>query len=328
MATALVIGGTAFIGRALVERLLERGDEVTILHRGASTPFGDRVAEIRCDRNDISAIRRAMKGRSFDAVFDNVYDWERGTTGDQVAAAASAAGESSSRYVFTSSIAVYGEGLDLPEDAALLPPDHPNVYGAQKADSERQLFELHRRGVVTVATLRPAFIYGPHNPFDREAFFWDRITAGRPVIVPDDGSTPMQWVHVGDVVSAALIAATADAAAGRAYNVAGPPVTQLEFVRILAEAAGRDVTVTHVPRDVLRTAGGQLTHPPLYFGAYLDLPPLTVRTERLRTELGLEPRSLVTGLRETFEWYSQQRRPRPDFSWEDRVMASTRTARA
>jgi nucleoside-diphosphate-sugar epimerase len=105
-------------------------------------------------------------------------------------------------------------------------------------------------------------------------------------------------------------------------------VTQLEFVRMLAEAAGRDAAVVHVPRDLLRKAGGQLTHPPLYFGAYLDLPPLTVRTERLRTELGFEPRPLSAGLRETFEWYSKQRRPRPDFAWEDRVVASARTARA
>jgi len=84
MARALVIGGTLFIGRALVDQLLERGDDVTIMHRGSGTPFGDRVGEVRCDRNDMAAVRAALGTERFDVVYDNVYDWQRGTTADQV----------------------------------------------------------------------------------------------------------------------------------------------------------------------------------------------------------------------------------------------------
>src|SRR5216117_1090761 len=83
MARVLVIGGTLFIGRALVEQLLERGDDVVIMHRGSSTPFGKRVGEIRCDRNDIPGVQAALAGTTFDVVYDNVYDWERGTTADR-----------------------------------------------------------------------------------------------------------------------------------------------------------------------------------------------------------------------------------------------------
>ena len=57
MARALVIGGTLFMGRALVDQLLERGDDVVIMHRGRGTPFGSRVGEIQCDRNDTAAVR-------------------------------------------------------------------------------------------------------------------------------------------------------------------------------------------------------------------------------------------------------------------------------
>lgn len=53
MARVLVIGGTQLIGRALVEQLLARGDEVALMHRSHDTPFGDRVRSIRCDRNDV-----------------------------------------------------------------------------------------------------------------------------------------------------------------------------------------------------------------------------------------------------------------------------------
>jgi nucleoside-diphosphate-sugar epimerase len=191
------------------------------------------------------------------------------------------------------------------------------VYAAQKASTERALFSLHAQWKLPVTTLRPAFIFGPHNPFEREAFFWDRILAGRPVIIPEDGAATMQWVHVRDVARAAVLAAEHKAAAGRAYNVALPPVTQVEFVRLLAKVAGQEITLLHVPRAKLLEAGGGLFAPPYYFGAYLDLPPMTVPGERARRELGLELTPFEEGLRETFEWYRQQERLRPDFSWEE-----------
>ena len=87
---SLVIGGTLFIGRALVRKLIERGDEVTILHRGKHNPFGGLVREVHCDRNDPDAIRKVMKEGRYDLVFDNVYEWQRGTTAEQVEATATA----------------------------------------------------------------------------------------------------------------------------------------------------------------------------------------------------------------------------------------------
>lgn len=325
MARVLVIGGTLFIGRALVDQLLERGDEVVIMHRGKETPFGKRVTEIRCDRNDIAAVRSALSDTHFDVVYDNVYDWERGTTADQVTAAAIATANGLGRYMFTSSVAAYPPGGEYDEEDPLVPSDFPGVYGAQKADSERALFDLHRRKGVPVTTLRPAFIYGPNNPFDREAFFWDRLHAARPIIIPEDGSRTMQWVHVRDVARAAVLAASSDAAVGRAYNLASyPPITQIEFVELLARIADREPHLVHVPRDQIQQAGGELFAPPFYFGVYLDIPPITARVDRARGELGLDFTPLEEGLRETYTWYQQQRRSQPDFSWEDRLLTAVR----
>jgi nucleoside-diphosphate-sugar epimerase len=324
MPQALVIGGTLFIGRALVDLLLERGDEVVIMHRGSGTPFGDRVGEIRCDRNDVTAVRAALEGTRFEVVYDNVYDWQRGTSAEQVSAAAvAAASDRLRRYVFTSSVAVYPPGGEHDEDAPLVPAEYPNPYAAQKAESERVLFELDRRRGIPVATLRPAFVYGPHNAIEREAFFWDRLVAGRPIIVPEDGLSTMQWVHARDVARAAILAADPDRASGRAYNLAGyPPITQLEYVRLLGQVAGKDPRIVHIPRDELLRRGGQVLAPPYYFGAYLDVPPITVRTGRARDELGLELTPMEAGLRETWRWYQGQQRPQPDFSWEDGVLRS------
>jgi len=324
MARALVIGGTLFIGRALVEQLLARGDEVVIMHRGTGTPFGSRVGELQCDRNDTDAVRTVLKDSRFDVVFDNVYDWQRGTSADQVAAAAMAVASGGlRRYVFTSSVAAYDGAGESDESGPLVAADHPNAYAAQKAESERVLFGLNRDKGIPVATLRPAFIYGPHNPFDREAFFWDRMLAGRPIIVPGDGSRGMQWVHVQDVARAAVRAADGHRAIGRAFNLAGyPPITQVEYLQLLANVAGRHADIVRVPREQIQQLGGQLFAPPFYFGVYLDVPLTVARNDRARSELGLDLIPLEEGLRETYRWYQQQQRPQPDFSWEDRLLTT------
>jgi nucleoside-diphosphate-sugar epimerase len=294
------------------------------MHRGAGTPFGSAVGEIQCDRNDVAAVGAALKGSRFDVVYDNVYDWQRGTTAEQVSAAAvAAASDTLRRYVFTSSIAVYGDGGECDEDRPLVASDYPLGYSAQKAESERALFELHRMKGVRVTTVRPSFIYGPHNGFERESFFWDRIVAGRPIIVPDDGSRRMQWVHVRDVAAAAVLASDNDRAVGRAYNLANyPPITQSEYLRLLATVAGKHADLVHIPREQIERLGGQQFAPPLYFGVYLDVPLTIARNDRVQSELGLELTPFEEGLRETYRWYREQKRPQPDFSWEDRLLSA------
>lgn len=323
MARVLVVGGTQLIGRALVEQLLLRGDQVVLMHRGSTTPFGDRVHSLRCDRNDVAAVQAVLSGERFDVVYDNVYDWQRGTTPEQVVAAARATAPGLARYVFTSSVAVYPTGGVHTEDSALVPEDHPDVYGAQKANTERELFALHKAEGVPVSTVRPAFIYGPHNAFDREAFFFDRIRDGRPIIVPDDGQATMQWVSASDIARAAILAATHDVAIGQAYNLAGfPPITQLDFVQLLARAMDREAQVVHVPRARILDMGGSLMQPPNYFGVYLDIPAITVTSARVTEQLGLTLTPLLDGMRDTYAWYAEQPHVTRDYAWEDALLRS------
>jgi len=319
----LVIGGTLFIGRHLVWRLLAAGHEVTILHRRPGHDLGSGVEEIVADRNDEQAIRLALRGRRFDWVFDNVYDWERGTAPQHVIASAEAVGDGIRRYVFMSSVAVYEEGLNHREEDPLVPDDHPNAYARHKAATERALFSLYDRTGFPVVTLRPPFIYGPGNPFYREAFFWDRLEDGRPIIIPGDGRRLMQFVYVSDLVEAAIRAAQSPVAVGHAFNVAHPePLTQTEWVLALAEAAGKRPHLVYIPREKIRAHGGSVSAPErLYFGQYLDLPPITTVVEKAQRLLGFQPTAQLHGLRQTYQWY-REKRPfdPPDYRFEDELI--------
>lgn len=315
----LVIGGTLFIGRHLVEALQCAGHEVTILHRNPKAGSG-----LIADRNDPEAVRQVLKGRRFDAVFDNVYDWERGTTAAQVEATARAcAGEHLKRYVFMSSVAAYGDGLERLESDPLAPPDHPDMYVRNKAESERALFRMHGQEGFPAVTLRPPFVYGPGNPFYREAFFWDRLRDDRPIIVPDDGSRLMHFVYVHDIVWCCLRILDQPAAVGNAFNVADPaPITQEQLVSAFAMAAGRTPRIVNVPREAALAAGGHPMGPKLYFAVYYDLPPITERIDQARDLLGFVPTPFDEGLKRTYEWWLDHNPfPPPDYSFEDELLA-------
>ncbi len=318
----LVIGGTLFIGRRLVRRLVEAGHAVTILHRRGNHPFGKRVKNAVADRNDAAAVRSALAGMRFDAAYDIAYDMERGTTAGQVEATTAAIPGELSRYIFMSSIAAYGEGLNHLEDDPLAPETHPLDYVRNKAASERALLKMHADSGFPAVTLRPPFVYGPENPYYREAFFWDRLRLNRPILIPGDGDWLMQFVYVDDLVEACLAALENPAAPGRAYNVAHEkPVTQVEAVHALASAMGGKASLVHVPRDMIEHNGGRRIGEPLYFGEYFDLPPITQRVERVKRELNLKLTPFRTGLEETYRWYAEQGPPRKlDFTFEDRII--------
>ena len=320
----LVIGGTLFIGRALVERLLKLGHEVTILHRKSSHGYGRRVRELRADRNDAGSLKRALDGQKFDVVFDNVYDWQRGTNSTQVEATARAF-SGLRRYVFVSSVAAYGDGLNHHEGNALAPDHHPDPYVRNKAMSERALFRLHQRDGFPVTTVRPPFVYGPENPFYREAYFWDRLRDRRRIIVPGDGRRLMQFAYVRDLADAMIRAAEVPAACGHAFNIGNArPVTQCELVECLAEAAGKKADLVRLPRERILKLGGSVMGPAnLYFGLYFDLPPITMQIGKAQRVLGFKPTDFLTGLKETYRWYVRKhKKDSSNYSFENRLLDS------
>jgi nucleoside-diphosphate-sugar epimerase len=319
----LVIGGTLFIGRGIVQELRKAGHDVTVMHRKPKHDLGRRVQNLVADRNDPDQVRAALEMRRFEIVFDNVYDWERGTTAAHVEATVKACGDRLVRYIFMSSVAAYGDGLNHYEGDPLAPDNHPEAYIRNKAMTERMLFRLHQKTGFPVVTFRPPFVYGAENPFYREAFFWDRIRAERPIIIPGDGHRLMQFVYVKDLVRACVRAMEHPGAVGEAFNIGNEkPITQVEMVRAMAAAAGRKANMVRVPRDRILEAGGNIFGEPAYFGIYLDLPPITENVTKVARVLSVKPKPFDQGLRETYRWYMRNgRRSRIDFSFEDKLLA-------
>ena len=319
----LVIGGTLFIGRCLVSALLKAGHEVTIVHRKPGHELGKRVREIIADRNDPENFKSAVAGQRFEVVFDNVYDWQRGTTAAQIESTAKAFGDRLIRYVFMSSVAAYGDGLNHHEGDALAPDNHPDMYVRNKAMSERALFRMHQRTGFPVVTLRPPYIYGPGNPYYREAFFWDRLRDCRPIILPGDGRRLMQFVHVRDLVDAALRTIEEPHAVGHSFNIANPrPITQFDLVHLFAQVAGKPLNLVRIPRQRILQAGGHPLGPNLYFGVYFDMPPITQVIAKAQRVLKFKPTEFTEGLKETYRWYlKHHEKDTSNYPFEDKLIA-------
>jgi 2'-hydroxyisoflavone reductase len=320
----LVIGGTRFIGRALVAELLKEEHEVTVMHRRSKHDLGRRVKNILADRNDAQATKAALAGQKFDVVFDLVYDWDRGTTASNVESTVKAVDGHLHRYIFMSSVAAYGDGLNHHEGDALAPDDAPELYVRNKAMSERALFRLHQRMGLPVVTLRPPYVYGPGNPFYREAYFWDRLRTGRSIILPGDGRRLMQFIYVKDLITACLKSIDEPAAIGHAFNIANArPLSQSEAVEAFAKACNKSVKFVRIPREYILRAGGHPMGPKLYFGYYFDMPPITQVTAKAQRVLKFKPMDFTSGLKETYKHYLRHHEfPKPDYGFEDTLLAN------
>ena len=121
----VVIGGMQFMGRRIVELLLERGDDVAVLHRRAAHDLGPRVKNLQADRADLPRVTELLRREKPDAVFDLVYDWAGGTPASHVEGAARACGDTLQRYVYMSSIAAYPQGSTIAKTTSSHPMTVP-----------------------------------------------------------------------------------------------------------------------------------------------------------------------------------------------------------
>jgi nucleoside-diphosphate-sugar epimerase len=186
---------------------------------------------------------------------------------------------------------------------------------------------MRRKTGLPLVTFRPPFVYGPGNPFYREQFFWDRLRAGRTIVIPGDGHRLMQFVYVNDLVAAMLRAMEEPRAVGEAFNIGdSKPLTQVELVEKLARAANVEPALARVPRESIQQAGGNAMEEPFYFGEYFDVPPITENIGKVARMLKVQMTPFEAGLKETYRWYTRNHKPRTaGFEFDDKLLALAKT---
>ena len=229
---SVVTGGCGFIGSHVVDRLVERGDEVVVVDDLAT---GDAA--------NLNAAARLVRGSVLDAELlqDAVYGADRifhvaalprvprsiedpvgthrvnvdGTLNVLEAARRAGVG----RVVYSSSSSVYGEQETylMRED---MTPNPLSPYALQKLVGEQYASMFARLYGMTAVSLRYFNVYGPRQPLEGEyalviGKFLSANRSGTPMTVYGDGEQTRAYSHVYDVVSANLLAAEADVPAGR-----------------------------------------------------------------------------------------------------------------
>jgi len=230
----LVMGGTRFVGKPLVEQLLASGHHLTLFTRG-NKPAPAGVEHLIGDRSTPEGLQQ-LAGRSFDVIVDS-----SGRTLDDSRGVIERTGAPSHRFVYVSSAGVYADSelWPLDEDS----PTDPASRHAGKADTEAWL----RSQGIPFTSFRPTYIVGPGNYNPVESWFFDRIVHGRPVPLPGDGSTITQLGHVNDLASAMARCIEVDAAANRIYNCSGAlGITFRGLVHAAARAAGKDPAAVEI----------------------------------------------------------------------------------
>jgi len=246
----VVLGGTKFVGRALVEAALERGHQVTLFNRGLTNPelFAGQVERIQGDRTqDLSA----LAGRRWDAAVDVAT-----YVPEDVARALEALASSTRRYLYVSTVSVYADqSVPAVEGAPVLELEDSDdrtigSYGALKAVCEKLVIgPLGERATV----VRPGLIVGPFDPTDRFSYWPRRIARGGHVLAPGGPNDPLQFIDVRDLADF-MLKLLEDNRPG-IFNATGRTMSFASLLAVCQEVTGNNPQLTWVPSKQLVDAG-------------------------------------------------------------------------
>jgi 2'-hydroxyisoflavone reductase len=301
----LVLGGTLFLGRHIVQAALDRQHEVTLFNRGHTCPalFPD-AEKLRGDRGrDL----RVLRGRTWDAVIDT-----SGYTPRLVHASAAVLKDVVAHYTFISSISVYADRRQpgLTEAAPVLTLADPTAeevgpqtYGALKALCEQAVEALMPGRTFIV---RPGLLVGPHDPTGRFTYWVQRVAAGGEILAPGPPERPVQFIDARD--AATWIVQRAEECTTGIFHVTGPDtrLSMEEFLAACQQALQRDVRFTWVPKAFLFTHG---VHPwtelPLWVPSQASGVFAIDISKAKRAGLAFRP--LADTIRETYQWAAQRK---------------------
>lgn len=317
----LVLGGTSFVGRHIVEAALASAHEVTLFNRGRTNPDLFPGVERRTGDRTTGDYSSLTEG-AWDAVVDvNAY------VPRNVAEVSEAVAGRVARYLFVSTGSVYDLASgDVNEDAARVEPitDHEDVtndtYGGLKVACEDAAAD---RWGDRLTVVRPGIVAGPHDPTDRFTWWVRRGTTGGELVIAGRRDQPVQVIDGRDL-GAFCVHLLDQGTAGR-FDAVGPdrPVTIETLWRACCAAAGRAPDdVTCVDPKWLHELGEAF--PPLVVPPDYDV--LFSRRNERSVAAGLALRPLEETARDTRAWDAGRGSPRlvagPDADAEARILAA------
>lgn len=304
----LILGGTVFLGRALVEAALEREHEVTLFNRGRTNPnIYPGVEKLYGNRDSDLA---ELEGRHWDAVVDT-----SGYVPRIVRKSARLFARQSDHYIFISSLSAYADisKAGIEEDAPLAKLDNDSIedvsgdtYGVLKAACEREVIEAMTDRALIV---RPGLIVGPNDQSDRFTYWPHRIGRGGEILAPGRPDREVQFIDVRDL-GEWLVRMVENQVHG-IFNTVGPaaPLTMKQLLDAGRKALSRYATLTWVDDDFLLKK---------HVDPWIDLPLWLPDSDsesggmfqvlaRKALANGLTFRSIEETFKDTYEW--DARRP-------------------
>lgn len=298
----LMIGGTGPTGHLIVNGLLKRDHQVTMLHSGRHEldEIPPNVEHIHADAFSADALHGALDGRIFDLTIAaygrlrRIAEIMRGRTGRFISI-----GGAPAYRGYMNAPAWQPEGMPVPtaEDAPLVADEVEDAKGWRVWQTERAVFEQHPGAT----HFRYPFLYGPYQIAPREWCIVRRVRDGRrAIIVPDNGLSLNHSAHVENAAHALLLAVDhPDAAAGQIYNVGDEHLLTLrQWIEIIGRALGHELEIISMPWEMAIPSRPLLAQP-WTTHRMLDL-------SKLKSQLGY--RDVVKpeeGLAQTARWLDQ-----------------------
>ncbi len=300
----LIIGGTNFLGPALVAEALSSGHRLTLFNRGESRP--DFKADAETIMGDRESDLGRLAGRKWDAVIDTC-----GYLPRLVKLSAQALRGKVEHYTFISTLSVYPTygAANRDESAQLLTLKDETVeevtgetYGPLKVLCEAEA-QANYPGKTLI--IRSGLIVGPRDPTNRFTYWVARTAKGGPAIAPP-ADQPIQFVDARDL--AAFTLRRVEARAVGIYNVTGP-AGRMTFGKLLSlakEALNSDARFHHCGDDFLRQNDvGEFMELPLWVNHELAESFMTFNIDRA-LGAGLTFREPARTIRDTWEWARAQ----------------------
>jgi UDP-glucose 4-epimerase len=260
----LVTGGAGFIGSHIVDRL-SLDNKVIVLDNLSSGSLSnlekskDRITLVKGDILDKALLKDVVAEVEFvfhlaanvgnlKSIEDPHYDMEVNIQGT-INLLEACLKSNIERLVYSSSGAIFGEAKYIPVDE-----DHPlnpeSPYGVSKLAAEKYCFAYYKVHGVPITALRYFNAYGPRQGGSGYpnviAVFFKRIREGKPITIYGDGKQTRDFVFVGDIAKANILAATQPTAIGEIFNIATGQENEVnELVTIIGQLSDQKNEVIH-----------------------------------------------------------------------------------